>query len=155
MSVEAPTAPRETVRVLKSPSVAWAEEKRHDPTRKEEAKPYTGKMLGLDIVDGIVRVPEGLKYGTRRANDNRIVQEPLWHVFIRDERFEDVTAEQAPEVGPPAYPLRLDKPNRPEERIRMRRMLTSRFSLHTPEILHEQEDEMRDDLGVPSASPRK
>jgi hypothetical protein len=153
MSTDAPTATRETVRVLKSPSVDWAEAKRHDPTRKEEAKPYTGTMLDIDIVDGIARVPEGRKYTTRRA-DGGSASEPLWHVFVRDLRFVDVTDEQAPEVGPPAYPLNLHKPHRGEERNRVKRMLGTRFSMHTPDILLEQEDVLRDDLVAPIA-PRK
>jgi hypothetical protein len=73
---------------------------------------------------------------------------------VRDLRFVDVTDEQAPEVGPPAYPLNLHKPHRGEERNRVKRMLGTRFSMHTPDILLEQEDVLRDDLVAPIA-PRK
>lgn len=106
-STPAPPAP--TIRTLESPSVAWAAHENQlmqegRSTRKEEAKPHSGEVLGCPVVAGVVQVDEARTMRIERAGNYEEV--PLWHLFVETLHFKDIT----PADQPPVFPLRGYRP---------------------------------------------
>lgn len=109
----APPTPRPSVRILESPSVAWAQRenaKQGRDARKTEAKPWSGTVLDTPVVEGIAQVDESRTLHETRG-DGSIVDVPLWHYFIQVLGFRDIT----PDDHPPVFPLPGHKPYKGSE----------------------------------------
>lgn len=105
------------VRILQSPSVYWAErenERVAKGQRRTAVEAWSGKRLGVSVVDGIAQVDESLAM-TVDTRDQGPVEVPLWHIFVLELGFTDVT----PAGQAPVHPLPGLKPYREEERARL------------------------------------